>query len=277
MENISANRMLTGRSCVQIKSLAMTAAQSKSSLRSTPSTVSPTLSMLSRHLGESSVRADARDKSLTRAELKVEGRRLIAQIAGDDYEAKKQLHNKERPKSQDPQLLERALRATEYIAKSDQLDRNVKNPFLGLPRDQLDLIVYDESGSYTVNERRAAYYGVLDMESQWNRQVMRIYDIEGAAGASNRPRFCTEVLAHYRTLPAIERAEYSDDYESRLEAQINEKPKKAKELDEPFTLFDLLARNWRLKKRSEHGPDCVGIGNSPMGTVSHQLSLTKNN
>lgn len=55
---------------------------------------------------------------------------------------------------------------------------------------------------------------------------MRIYDIEAAQMISNRPNFCIEVLSHFHSLLLIEQVQYPDNYESRLEARINETPEK---------------------------------------------------
>lgn len=55
------------------------------------------------------------------------------------------------------------------------------------------------------------------------------------------PRFLTEVLAHYRTLPAIEQAQYPDNYESRLQAKIDEKELAAKGDLQVLSLFEVLA------------------------------------
>jgi hypothetical protein len=200
------------------------------------------LSTLSRQLAESAARAQTRDNSLTRRELGIEADRLHDQIAGDAYQAVKQIHNNERPETDDPELLSRAKQATEFLARSDQGARGAKSPFDGLSREQLDLIMYDDTGAYTVNERRAAWYGVFAMESQWNRQVMHLYDLEAAAHATNRPQTTAEILAHYRTLPAIEQAQYPDDYESRLQADIDRQDDSATKDIKMYSLFELLAR-----------------------------------
>jgi hypothetical protein len=241
------------------------------------SNASSTLSILSRQLGESAVRADARDRTLTRAHMGAEAERLINQIFGDVYQSAKHLHNEERPDTSDPELLERARLATDYVVRSDQHNRSVRNPFAGLTRDQLNLIVYDETGPYTINERRAAFYAVSDIESQWNKRVMRIYDQEAAENIVNRPGFCREVLSHYRSLSAIEQAQYADDYEMKLEARINEKQEGVKGNDKLFTLFELLEIMLRSKKPNgprDEGADNESLATSASGAAS---SITTNN
>jgi hypothetical protein len=59
--------------------------------------------------------------------------------------------DRETPISVDPARLAQARQATRFAYKLDD------NPFAGLTRDELNAIVYDETKSFTVNERRAAF------------------------------------------------------------------------------------------------------------------------
>jgi hypothetical protein len=59
--------------------------------------------------------------------------------------------DKEIPVSVDAARLAQARQATRFAYNLDS------NPFAGLTRDELNAIVYDETKSYTVNERRAAF------------------------------------------------------------------------------------------------------------------------
>nr|WP_158683640.1 hypothetical protein [Pseudomonas palleroniana] len=72
-------------------------------------------------------------------------------ITGDNYFASKTVHDTEMPNTHDPQLLARARQATGFVNGVDS------NPFKGLVREQLSLIAHDEGGSFTINERRAAW------------------------------------------------------------------------------------------------------------------------
>lgn len=54
------------------------------------------------------------------------------------------------PNTDDLELLARAKQATSLVNGSGS------NPFKGMSRDQLALIAYDDSGTFTVNEQRAA-------------------------------------------------------------------------------------------------------------------------
>ena len=102
-----------------------------------------TVSILSRQLSEAATRAE------TRAGGKSAD--LLDPITGDNYFASKSQHDIEIPTTQDPELLVRARQATGFVNGSDS------NPFKNLSRDQLHLIAHDEGGSFTINERRAAW------------------------------------------------------------------------------------------------------------------------
>jgi len=109
---------------------------------STSGTVS-TVSTLARQLSEAATRAQTRDPSFRPAGLDL--------LTGDKYFASKAQHDAEVPEADAPELLIRAKQATAFLNRSDS------NPFKGLSRDQLNLIAYDDSGSFTLNERRAAW------------------------------------------------------------------------------------------------------------------------
>ncbi|XVO85663.1 hypothetical protein ACQ9Y2_18100 [Pseudomonas palleroniana] len=103
------------------------------------SSVSP----LARQLNEAATRAEARiDQKNTNP---------IDSIIGTHYLANKTQHDVEIPDTTDPELLARARQATGFVNGVDS------NPFKGVVRDQLSLIAHDEGGSFTINERRAAW------------------------------------------------------------------------------------------------------------------------
>ncbi|WP_323636766.1 hypothetical protein [Pectobacterium polaris] len=66
----------------------------------------------------------------------------------------------------------------EKINSDEGTDRDGANPFRGMPREQLALIAYDESGDFTVNERRAAWLESYDQEQQWKRAAIAKMDEE---------------------------------------------------------------------------------------------------
>ena len=179
-----------------------------------------TISNLARQLAASASRAEARDKTLNRSELADKANSLLDQILGDAYQANKAKYNNEVPKTDDPELLARAKQATEFVTSSDRGSRSVKNPFGSLSREQLSNIIYDDSGNYTINERRAAYYESDDREQAWRvkvaAQAMDEYNRTG-----KMTNFFSSVLDHFKELPTIEQAQYPKDYASDLESKIS--------------------------------------------------------
>ena len=232
----------------------------------------PLLSSLSRQLAASASRAEVRDRTLDRQQLGDEARRLRGQIMGDSYEAQKSVHNSEVPDTDDQDLLKRAEQATEYLARFHLEGRNLKNPFAELSREQLNLIVHDEHGPYTINERRAAYYEIKGVESKWNNTLWGPAEIESAANNGRTPGFYTEVLNHYKSLPLIEQADYPEEYETRLLANIKEDSDPSAEKPKDFkllTLFEILAN---LKRPGKNEPEDANPVNNPPTLTKNSLS-----
>lgn len=171
------------------------------------------LSLLSLQLSESAARAAARDSSLSRKELGAKASELLSKISGDGYFANKKLNDAEVPDTQDPELLARAANATQFVNGSG------KNPFAGMSSDQLSLIIYDDSGSFTTNERRAAFSESFDQESAWRQKVVANAMAE-YNGTGKLTKFFTAALEHYKDLPAIEQAQYPNSYEAKLQGWI---------------------------------------------------------
>nr|WP_305518264.1 hypothetical protein [Pseudomonas sp. Q11] len=171
------------------------------------------LSSLSRQLSESAVRAATRDSSLSRKELGEKASELLSKISGDGYFANKKANDAEVPDTQDPGLLARADNATQFVNGSG------KNPFAGMSSDQLSLIIYDDSGSFTTNERRAAWKESFDQESAWRQKTVANAMAE-YNGTGKLTKFFTAALEHYKDLPAIEQAQYPNSYEAKLQGWI---------------------------------------------------------
>lgn len=86
------------------------------------------------------------------------------QIVGDSYYANKTLHDNETPNTCDPELLSRAKQATAYVNDASSGGHSINNPFSDLSKEQLSQIIYDESDTYTVNERQSAWRESYDIE-----------------------------------------------------------------------------------------------------------------
>lgn len=93
------------------------------------------------------------------------------------------------------------------------------NPFAGLSREQLSTIANDESGTFTINERRAADTQAYKEEEAWRSEVvakaMQEYNQTG-----KMTNFFKDVLAHFESLPALEQAQYPENYADSLKEKI---------------------------------------------------------
>lgn len=180
----------------------------------------PTISTLARQLAASASRAEERDKTLTRSELADKAKSILNRIVGDSYYASKSIHDSETPNTADSELLSRAKQATAFVNDASRGGHSIKNPFSGLSQEQLSNIVYDESGTYTVNERHAAWRESYDQEEAWREKVaaqaMAEYNSTGKL-----TNFFKSVLDHFKELPAIEQAQYPKDYPSDLQSKID--------------------------------------------------------
>ncbi|WP_434678498.1 hypothetical protein J3P77_20885 [Pseudomonas sp. R1-18] len=168
-----------------------------------------TLSALARQLGDSAVRAANRDASLSPKELGGFGKAVIDKLIGNSYYGNKAAHDAEVPDSNDPELLERAKRATLFTNKTGT------NPFTGLSQDQLRLIIYDESGNYTINERKAAYTENDRQEQIWKRAICQRY-VDEYCETGKSTETLVMILAHYNELPPIEKAQYPANFAANL-------------------------------------------------------------
>jgi hypothetical protein len=181
----------------------------------------PTISMLSRQLADSAIRAENRDNNLSHKPLGELGRKLNQQIMGEHYHANKIKHDSEVPDTSDPELLARAKSATDFVNLASKWDQTAKNPFAGLSYNELTLIAYDDSGTYTVNERRAASYGADAINQAWAKKVSDMAMEEySRTGVAQSPKVLAEMLSHYRTLPRIEQAQYPEGYEAGLQSKL---------------------------------------------------------
>lgn len=213
--SLSGSRLTGSNSSATGQAQAVATDDKASATTSTGNTsTSSTVSNLARQLGEAATRAEARDASLDHKALGQKASALLDQIIGDRYYANKAQHDAEVPDTNDPELLARAKQATSFVNGSGS------NPFKGMSRDQLALITYDESGTFTTNERHAAWREAYDQEETWRQKVVaKAMDEYNRTGKLTN--FFTEVLAHYKGLPAIEQAQYPEDYAADLQQKID--------------------------------------------------------
>lgn len=177
---------------------------------------SVSVSSLAQQLSEAAQRSTERETNLTRQELAQKGQALLKTFTGDGYYDNKKAHDAQVPDTEDPAHLARAQQATAFLNNP-----NKPNPFKGLSQEQLALIAYDESNTFTVNEQRAAW-----IESNAQEQVQRRILCKKMEDEYNRTgkvaNTLLEVYTFYQSLPSIERAlQIPAAYEDQLLARIN--------------------------------------------------------
>jgi hypothetical protein len=208
-----------------------------------------TFSTLASQLNESMARAAARDAVMTHAELGKYGLNRINEFLTETPKANSHTRAMEVPDTRDPELLDRARRASEFVTLTLAGHGDAKSPFEKLSREQLNVIVYDDSGAFTLNERRAAYHGVQKMDEAWRKTAIPAGILEQAR-TGKATKFYNEALSYYTSLPTIERAvNYPKDTEALLKARIKSDPAlpsfpgvvTRQGGDRKLTLYDILS------------------------------------
>ncbi|WP_434696446.1 hypothetical protein J3P89_00545 [Pseudomonas sp. Z1-14] len=172
------------------------------------------LSPLAQMLSDAAVRAAERDASNDRTGLAYIAKRVTQDIYSPVFQRNKQVNDAEVPASDDPQRLEQARQATNH------LNNKGANPFQDLSLEQLTLIVYDDSGDFTVNERRAAWSAAHDLESAWAKSVFYKSIGEQERNGYVSPQHFQDTLNHYKNLPPIMEAQVFGDYEADYNQMI---------------------------------------------------------
>lgn len=192
------------------------------------------ISPLAQLLSDAAARAAARDANASRKELAELASAALNTFLGPGYRNLKAIHDAAVPHSDDPQRLAQARQATDFV------NGRADNPFKHMSRDQLALITYDESGAFTLNERRAAWTERSQQHSAWSKaiteQMMDEYNRYGTTLAKSYET----VLDYYKSLPAIEEARLPASYEFDLHRMITHANTiNPTELESPFELLPL--------------------------------------
>lgn len=162
------------------------------------------LSSFARQLSDAAAHAALRDNGASREQLAALAGTITDALLGARYDQDKAAHDAEVPDSSDPARLALAGQATRFVNDEGP------NPFKSLPRDQLALIAYDESGTFTVNEQRAAWLESYDQEQAWKRAAIARMDEEHERLGKVSERTQQSIRDHYASLPAIEAARYAE-------------------------------------------------------------------
>ncbi|TYL41837.1 MULTISPECIES: hypothetical protein [Dickeya] len=181
-------------------------------------------SLLERQLHAAAGRACAREAAMSRQELYQKARALLDQLTGIEDDDSYQHDHTELPADDVRERLARTRQAAAFVNGAGT------NPFSGLTYHQLSLIVYDDSGEFTLNERRAAWSEAYTQDQAWRRHI-----VTQARLNYGHPHwqihFFTAVLKNYRSLPAIEKAQYPRHYERELQCHILPSGDRAHPLD----------------------------------------------
>jgi hypothetical protein len=201
----------------------------------------PKISTLARQLSECAERAVVRDKTLSRDALRDLASRLSGQLSCARYTKGDITKVFARSSTDAPELIERDRQAVLYSISSIYRENSVPSPFSGLSREELVLIAYDDTNTFTVNERYAARRDAYQLEQNFREDYCR----RSSEGAFNQHPFLgyAEILTRYRSIPLIEQVQYSEDYEARIESWMLEAWAEKPRTDsrEFKTLFEILA------------------------------------
>lgn len=206
-------------------------------------------STLASQLNDCAARAGKRDAGMTHAELGQYGRNRISEFLIESRTVNSGTRAMEVPKTNDPELLDRAREASAFVTRTLAGDKNAKSPFENLSREQLNLIAFDDSATFTLNERRAAWHGVQKLDEAWRKVAIPEGVIEQTR-TGKASRFYKEALSYFKALPAIEKAvDYPKDAEAILEARIKDDKilpalpgtSLRQAADRKLTLYDILA------------------------------------
>lgn len=187
----------------------LVASSSSTAIASDGVSISTFSSRLSKAADHAATRLQGLDNNGLRNQLDAD----IKKIFYDLDVAHKAAAASEVPEPNDDASAQSATSATAFV------DGKGPNPFAGLSRDQLATIAHDESGTFTVNERRAAFTQAYQEEQAWRSQVvaaaMREYNESG-----KMTNFFQSVLGHFEGLPDLEKATYPENYADDLRAKI---------------------------------------------------------
>ncbi|WNW13505.1 hypothetical protein RRX38_20865 [Pseudomonas sp. DTU_2021_1001937_2_SI_NGA_ILE_001] len=198
------------------------------------------LSLMAQHLSRAASSSWANHPAPSLQQARLESARLLAPLTDETYRLNKSVHDSEIPATQDREWLERARQATGF------LEGRAGNPFHELSRPQLALISWDDSQTFTINERRAAW---LTLKGRQDAQQHRFAaDAQKELATTGRvENTLKQALTHYRQLSVMEQAQHPEGYIERLEKALaqaagSEGAKRA-HLDTPARLEALLLFN----------------------------------
>ncbi|MCO7263558.1 hypothetical protein [Dickeya zeae] len=181
-------------------------------------------SLLERQLHDAAERSRIREATMSRQQLHQKARALLDQLTGIEDDERAQRDRTTLPAGDIRERLARARQASAFVNGTGA------NPFSGLTYHQLSLIIYDDSGEFTLNERRAAWSEAYTQDQTWRQHIVTQACLN-YCHPHWQIQFFTAVLKNYRSLPAIEKAQYPRHYERQLQCHILPSGDRAHPLD----------------------------------------------
>lgn len=202
------------------------------------------LSGLAKKLSAAAELASQRDSHLSRTELADLAAKIVDRLGGLTYSLAKDFYDSQLPDTQDLEWLERARQANDFAKGKGE------NPFKGFTREQLSLIIHEETGAFTVSERRAALAEKTDQHNQWAQYIIGKMNAEYQLTGRN-DKGLYEIRDFYNSLPPIEVAEYGN-YESNIMMQLSMHEVEWPEFN--TSLIDMVAKEWQTEEQSSSVP-----------------------
>lgn len=204
----------------------------------------PNISAWGKALSSAHERAIERDQRLTPSELKELAKRIDRKVIDGDWSENWASLALERPEPADAGRIKLSQDVTDFMRQFNAVSgrgtsiRN-ENPFLGLDRDTLLAIRYDESGAFTTNERRAAFIEANRQYSAWAEDVCKRLATARSCNESVLPIY-GEILDYYEALSPIEAVFVPNDYIERLRDLVNSPERPDFRPDDPRRIMPLL-------------------------------------
>jgi len=162
-----------------------------------------------------------KNRTLSFSELSDKAQAGINRFSGPAYQLNKARADSEVPRDAEPEHLVRAQMATAFVNGHFRNNAGSEpNPFAELSAQQLAVIAHDESGTFTVNESRAAALESYRREEIWRlRLVAEILEESRSSGRIGQS--LKKLLAHFNAMPKMEQVQYPENYARDLMAKID--------------------------------------------------------
>jgi hypothetical protein len=177
--------------------------------------------MLVGQLAISARYSSQKNRMLSFSELSDKAQAGISRFSGPVYQLNKARADSELPRDAQPEHLARATMATTFVNGRFRNNAGSEpNPFAGLSAQQLAVIAHDESGTFTVNESRAAALESYRREEIWRLRLVAEM-LEESRSTGKISQSLKKVLAHFSALPKMEQVQYPENYARDLMAKID--------------------------------------------------------